>query len=125
MGRSVLIGMVLLLTVAVFPPPKAQAIDPITMAILAPIAVKVAEVAKPYVIKAVLNTGVGMFKIGKDAFELLYLPYGLGEATIGAPFHRFRRGMVHMVRGGVVAPARLVVHILVLPMYMVGGRVNI
>ena len=93
-------------------PPKVRAIDPITMAILAPVAVKVAEAAKPYVIRAAVGTGSGLLKVGKDAFEILYLPYGLGEMTIGAPFTRFRRGLVHVVRGGVVAPTRLFLHIL-------------
>lgn len=106
-------------------PPKAHAIDPITMAILAPIAVKAAEVAKPYVIRAAVNTGAGLFKVGKDVFEILYLPYGLGEITIGAPFHRFRRGVVHIVRGGVVAPTRLFLHVMLMPLYMVGAKVNI
>lgn len=124
MKRMTLIGLAVVMAVFACPP-KARAIDPITMAILAPIAVKAAEVAKPYVIRAAVNTGAGLFKVGKDAFEILYLPYGLGEMTIGAPFHRFRRGVVHVVRGGVVAPTRLVLHVLLMPVYMVGAKVNI
>ena len=124
MKRMTLIGLAVVMAVFACPP-KVRAIDPITMAILAPIAVKAAEVAKPYVIRAAVNTGAGLFKVGKDAFELLYLPYGLGEMTIGAPFHRFRRGVVHVVRGGVVAPTRLVLHVLLMPVYMVGAKVNI
>ena len=124
MKRTVLIGLAVL-TAAFARPPKAEAIDPITMAILAPIAVKAAEVAKPYVIRAAVNTGSGLFKVGKDVFEILYLPYGLGEVTIGAPFHRFRRGVIHIVRGGVVAPTRLVLHVMLMPLYMLGAKVNI
>ena len=114
---------VLLFSFAV--PPKAHAIDPITMAILAPIALKVAEAAKPYVIRSVVGTGRGAFKIGKDAFEILYLPYGLGEITIGLPFGKGRRGMVHIIRGGMVAPTKMVLHTLLLPIYMSGANLNI
>lgn len=124
MKRSFLTVLVVAVAMTAFPP-KVRAIDPITMAILAPVAVKVAEAAKPYVIRAAVGTGSGLLKIGKDAFEILYLPYGLGEMTIGAPFKRFRRGLVHVVRGGVVAPTRLFLHILILPAYMVGAQVNI
>ncbi|MCI5779514.1 MAG: hypothetical protein MR051_06850 [Lentisphaeria bacterium] len=124
MKRSFLTVLVVAVAMTAFPP-KVRAMDPITMAILAPVAVKVAEAAKPYVIRAAVGTGRGMLKIGKDAFEILYLPYGLGEMTIGAPFKRFRRGLVHVVRGGVVAPTRLLLHILILPAYMIGAQVNI
>ena len=108
-----------------FMPPKARAIDPITMAILAPVALKAAEAAKPFVIRSVVGTGKGVLKIGKDVLEILYLPYGLGEITIGLPFNKGRKGLVHIVRGGVLAPAKLVVHVLVLPVYMTGARINI
>ena len=104
---------------------KVQAIDPVTMMILAPVAVKAAEVARPYVVKSVIGTGRGLIKVGRDAFHLLYLPLGILEMTIGAPFKKFRSGMVHVVRGGVIAPVRLIVHTLLLPVYMTGANVNI
>jgi hypothetical protein len=124
MKRTVLIilTVVITMTVAV---PRAQAIDPVTMAILAPIALKAAEAAKPYLIRSLVRTGKGLIDIGKDVFELLYLPYGLGEMTIGAPFNKFRKGMVHVVRGGVIAPIKLILHILILPVHMTGAKVNI
>lgn len=114
--------LILIMSVTV---PRARAIDPVTMAILAPIALKVAEAAKPYLIRSLVRTGKGMIDIGKDAFELLYLPYGIGEMTIGAPFKKFRKGMVHVVRGGVIAPIKLFLHILILPVHMAGAKVNI
>ena len=104
---------------------KVQAIDPVTMMILAPVAVKAAEVARPYVVKSVIGTGRGLIKVGRDAFHLLYLPLGILEMTIGAPFKKFRSGMVHVVRGGVIAPVRLILHTLLLPVYMTGANVNI
>lgn len=104
---------------------KVQAIDPVTMMILAPVAVKAAEVARPYVVKSVIGTGRGLIKVGRDAFHLLYLPLGILEMTVGAPFKKFRTGMVHVVRGGVIAPVRLILHTLLLPVYMTGANVNI
>lgn len=107
-----------------FPPPKAKAIDPITMAILAPVALQVANAAKPYVIRGIVNTGKGFFKVGKAAFEMLYLPWGFLELTFGLPFKKARRGLVHVVRGGVIAPAKIFVHTLLMPVYMLGIQVN-
>ena len=119
--------LICLLLAVVFPAfaPKAEAIDPITIAILAPIAIKAAEAARPYVIRSLVGTGEGLLKIGKDALHILYLPYGLLEMTIGAPFRKFRPGLVHVVRGGVVAPIRLVLHTLLLPVYMTGAKINL
>lgn len=124
MNRTVLILLAVSSMMFVMPC-KVKAIDPITMAILAPVALKAAEAAKPFVIRSVVGTGKGMLKIGKDVFELLYIPYGLGEITIGLPFKRGRKGLVHLVRGGVIAPAKLLVHTLMLPVYMTGARINI
>ena len=124
MKRFLLVLLTVTLIVPVFPP-KARAIDPVTMAILAPIALKVADAAKPYLLRSAVSTGKGLINIGKDAFEILYLPLGIGEMTIGAPFNKFRKGLVHTIRGGAVAPTKLILHVLLLPVYMVGARVNI
>ena len=105
--------------------PKANAIDPVTMMVLAPIAIKVADAARPYIEKSLIGTGTGLLKIGKDVLHILYLPYGLLEVTLGAPFNKFRSGLVHMLRGGVIAPIRLILHTLILPVYMTGAQINI
>lgn len=121
-------SLLILLTVAGFmfaAPQKAQAIDPITMAILAPVAMKLAEASKPYVIRSVIGTGKGVFNIGKAALEILYLPLGIGEVTIGLPFKKGRSGLKHIIRGGVIAPTKIVVHTLLLPVYMTGAKINI
>lgn len=120
--------LMIVLTVALFCPflaPKAYAFDPVTMMILAPVAIKAAEVAQPYVIKSLIGTGKGMLKIGRDVFHMMYLPYGLLEMTIGAPFNKFHSGVVHVIRGGAIAPIRLILHTLMLPIYMAGVNVNI
>ena len=106
-------------------PNKARAIDPVTMAILAPIALKVADAAKPYVIRSLIGTGKGLFQVGKSALEILYLPYGLGEITFGLPFNKGHKGLVHIVRGGMIAPIKVIINILLLPIYMTGAQINI
>ena len=116
---------ILLLTVSLLLlcPQPVRAIDPVTIAILAPIAIKVAQAASPYVLRAAKNTGTGLVKMGKDLFELIYLPYGLGKMTFGYPFGGFRSGAVYAIKG-CVAPCKLIVHTLLLPVYMIGVEVN-
>lgn len=125
MNNALMVILAVCCMMLAFPPPKAKAIDPVTMAILAPVALKLADAAKPYVIRGIVNTGKGMFKVGKAAFEMLYLPWGFLELTFGLPFKKGRRGLVHVVRGGLVAPAKLFVHICLMPIYMVGAQINI
>ena len=114
----------LVITLAFFVPHQAKAMDPVSIAILAPVAVKAAQAATPYVFHVVKNTGKCLFKMGKDVFEIFYLPYGLCKMTFGFPFGGFRSGAVYTVKG-CIAPGKLVVHTLLLPVYMIGGEVNI
>ncbi len=123
MKRCILITILVALAVA-FSAPKAEAMDPVTIAILAPIALKVADAAKPYIIRGLLNAGKCMLKMGKDVLEIFYLPFGLMEMTFGAPFGFFKSGFVHLIKGG-IAPCKLVVHTLLLPVMMFGVNVNI
>ena len=97
-----------------FPAPKAEAIDPVTLAILAPIAIKAANVAKPYLIRAGLNTGRCLLKMGEDTLQTLRLPLGLLQMN----------GLVNTIKG-FIAPGKLVVHTLLLPAMMVGLDINI
>ena len=124
MKRTILLALAVACVMFAMPQ-RAKAIDPITMAILAPVALKVAEAAKPYLIRAVVGTGKGLLNVGKAALEILYLPYGLGEITIGLMFNKGRKGLVHIVRGGVIAPIKIFVNILLLPVHMTGAKINI
>ncbi len=105
------------------PAQRAEAIDPVTMAILAPIAIKIAEKAQPYLARAALNGGKCLFKMGQDVFQILYLPYGLMKMSLGAPFGGFRSGLIYTIRGG-IAPGKLVVHTLMFPLMLIGLEVN-
>ncbi len=106
------------------PAPEAKAMDPVTLAILAPIAVQVANAAKPYLIRAGVNTVKGLCKVGVDVLEFFYLPYGLLKMGFGWPWGGFHSGLVYTIRGG-IAPGKMVFHVLLLPIYMVGINVNL
>ena len=99
--------------------PEAKAIDPITMAILAPAAVAAAKIAAPYVIRGFFSGMKGFLKVGMDMFEILKLPAGLLGCTIGAPFGFFDSG-VNMVVDGAVAPFKMCWHVVMLPVMFCG-----
>ena len=54
------------------PAPEAHAIDPVTIAILTPAAMRMAETAQPYVIQGMLGGARGLAQIGMAAFKILY-----------------------------------------------------
>ena len=93
------------------------------MAVLAPAALRAAQAATPLVARVIRNTATGVFQIGKDAFQILYLPYGLGKMSIGYPFGGFRSGVVYTFKG-CIAPCKLVVHTLLLPLKIIGVETN-
>ena len=101
----------------------AKAADPISMAVLAPAALQAAQAATPLVVRVVKNTATGLFQIGKDVLQIFYLPYGLGKMTFGFPFGGFRSGVVYTFKGG-IAPCKLVVHTILLPIRMIGVETN-
>lgn len=111
------------LSLVLLAPPAAKAADPVSIAVLAPAALKAAQAATPLVFRLISNTASGIWQIGKDAFQILYLPYGLGKMTIGYPFGGFRSGVVYTLKG-CIAPCKLVVHTVLLPVKMIGGETN-
>ena len=104
-------------------PERAQAIDPVTIAILAPIALKAAEAARPYVVRGMINFGKGLLKIGRASLDLFFIPYGLFKMTALAPWGEFRSGVIYTIRGG-IGIGKILVHTLLLPVYMCGLEIN-
>jgi hypothetical protein len=90
--------------------PKAKAMDPVTIGILAPIilpyAIPVAETAAQYALKGLLNAGVGMIDVFKDMIGIFMLPVGFLEVSLGMPFGFFSSGCRHIATG-FVAPFKL------------------
>jgi hypothetical protein len=114
--------LVLLLAVSIFlpvMPSRVQAMDPVTIAILAPVAIKAAEVMMPYVIQGLKNAGVHLMKMGLDLAGILKLPMGLLQATLGAPLGMFDSGLQNML-AGLVAPLQLVWHTILFPLAIFG-----
>ena len=116
--------MFLALALLLLPMQQAKAIDPITIAILAPIALQLANAARPYVIRGLMNLGRGLLRVGKDMIELVFLPYGLLKMTIGATFGGFRSGLVYTLRGG-IGIGKVLLHILILPLVTFGVNFNV
>lgn len=114
----------LVLALLLIPVHQAKAIDPVTIAILAPIALQLANAARPYVIRGLINLGKGVIRVGKDVVELVFLPYGLLKMTLGAPFGGFRSGLVYTIRGG-IAIGKIIFHILILPLVTFGLNFNV
>ena len=115
--------ILLVLSLSAFAVPSARAADPVAIAVLAPAALKAFQTATPLAIRMAKNTLTGLGKIGKDAFEILYLPYGLGKMSIGYPFGGFRSGVYYTVKG-CIAPGKLLVHTVMLPANMIGVETN-
>lgn len=114
--------LLLFLTLCVFVP-RAESIDPVTLAILAPIAIRAAQGAAPYVARGMINLGKGALKIGKDSLQLLRLPWGLFQMTFLCGVGGVRPGFVNCLRG-LLAPCKMILHALLLPVYMFGVETN-
>ena len=101
-------------------PPKAEAMDPITIAaIAAPIVIPMVQKAMPYVIKGAVNFAKGMFDVFIDMAGLFLLPLGMMESSFGAPFGLFGLGMSHMGRGA-MAPLKMMWSTMLLPVKIFG-----
>lgn len=66
-----------------FPAKRAEAIDPVTIAILTPIAIKVARQASPYIIRSMRAGSAHLLKTGKHMLNIFLLPLGCLEMTLG------------------------------------------
>ena len=123
MRRFIRIVFLSLALLFVCPPEPARAIDPITLAILAPIALQLAEAARPYVIRGLINFGKGLLKVGVCVLQLSYIPFGLFKMIFLSRRGEFRSGLVYVFRGG-IAFGKMLCHILLLPVYLCGVQVN-
>ena len=98
-----------------YPQPEARAMDPVTIAILAPIAIQVAKTMMPYVVKGMINMGRMGLKAGKELVSILRLPLGLIQVILLFPWGRnFSSGIRNIGHGG-VAPFMFAFYCLLLP----------
>ncbi len=121
MKRTIQLFCVLAVIFTAIPPVTvAEAIDPITIAVLAPIAIRIAKDATPYVLRGMKNGGLCLLKMCKDTCEVLLIPWGLGVMCCG----RLRSGLKYTIRG-CIAPAKLLVHTLIFPVSFFGVNFNL
>jgi len=99
--------------------PQARAFEPITMTLLAPVALKVYEKAEPRLIRGAKTGGKKLIEMGVDTFEILYLPWGAIQATAGIPLGGLRPGIKNMGKG-IIAPGKLVLDTLAFPFCLMG-----
>ncbi|OGV38644.1 MAG: hypothetical protein A2020_03730 [Lentisphaerae bacterium GWF2_45_14] len=124
MKKTLFLGVLTIFIFFAFPAPEAKAFDPVTISLLAPIAIKAAQIAAPYIIRGLKNFGKGCIKVGKDMIDFFRLPLGLGQVLFLAPFGYFNSGVRNLVLGG-VAPLKLCIHTLILPLLLFGANINI
>ena len=94
--------------------PRAEAMDPVTLAILTPIAIKGAQIAAPYVMRGLMSGAQHMVSMGYDLVNFFRLPLGALQVTVGIPFGQLGNGVRNMVAGG-IAPFKFVIKTLLLP----------
>ena len=121
--KFLLLTIIISMMFMLFPVQKAKAIDPVTIAILAPIALKAAQIAQPYVTRGLINLGKGMLICGKDLINVFRLPLGFIQATVGIPFGGLAPGIKNIVLGG-IAPFQLGFHAMMLPLNIFGVGVK-
>ena len=104
------------------PQQEAEAFEPISMIVLAPVAMQAAKVLAPYAVKMASNLAKVLLRVGIHVFETVLLPIGLIESTILAPWF-FRHGVKHMWVG-ICGPFKACGWTLLLPLSPFGVGVN-
>lgn len=122
MKKRILILILVLLGGGFFAAPKAKALDPVTIAILAPAAIKIAETAQPYIINGIGCAARGMAKAGIAGFRTLYLPLGIVQSTLGLPLGGLGPGLNNIVEGG-AAPFEMAFYLVMLPVNLCGVEI--
>lgn len=114
MRRTFIILTLVSVCFFVVPAPETRAMEPVTIALLAPVALKVAQFLAPYIIKGLHALGLGLIDMGLDMLDFFRLPLGLFEISFGAPFDLFYDGLEDLGKGA-LAPCKMCLHALTLP----------
>lgn len=112
--------LILTLTTALFaysyPGYEAKAVDPVTIAILTPIAIQLARVMLPYVLRGLSSMGRTGVKAGAEFLQFFRLPYGLGLCL----FFRWKSGLKNMGLG-LIAPFKMAFYVVMMPFSGITG----
>ena len=104
----------MLLCGLLFAPFSARAVDFMTMSSTAPQALDLASMWSPHAINAMQSGGLGLVKVGESALNILRLPLGLLECTLGYPFGFAEDGLNNCM-AGLFAPFELIGNVMMLP----------
>lgn len=104
-----------------FPIPKAKAFEPVSMSVLAAIAMPYAIQAAKYTAQGLIRTGPCWLNQGLELLNILRLPLGLLEITIGAPFGFFWSGLQDTWKGA-ISPFMFLLEFFELPLYFFGYK---
>ena len=102
--------------------PRVQAFEPVTMVLLAPVALKVYETAEPRLVRGAQVGGRKLVQVGGNMLEIMLLPLGAVQATLGAPFGYLGTGVKNIGKGA-VAPFKMVLNVLALPFCFFGVNI--
>lgn len=117
--RRYLLILTLVLTffAVVAPVHEAEAyVDPVTIAILTPIAIQTARVILPYVFRGLASMGKTGLKAGIELFNIFRLPIGLVLVCC----LRFESGGKQMLKG-ICAPFKMAYYIIMMPVSGITG----
>ncbi len=104
---------------------EANAFEPVTMSLLAPMALDAAQAAAPILIKWFGNVATVFGKMGKDMIEIFLLPIGIGEFIFASPFgYSYFWQSLRFMGKGALAPFKLCFHTLLLPVAMFGVPIH-
>ena len=96
--RFILILTIVLIGAFYFTPqPKAEAFDPVTLAILTPLAIQGAKILAPYVIRGLKNVALVGVRSAKYFVRFFLVPVGLLECVF-TPW-RISSGISHLGQG--------------------------
>lgn len=99
--------------------PPCRAMDPVTIAVLAPVAIKGAEVAAPYVLRGLASGGKHMLQMAGHSAELFLLPWGVGQILV----FDYASGAGNIFQG-LCAPLKLAGDALLLPIAFCGIEIG-
>ena len=97
------------------PVQQAKAMEPISIAMMAaPIALPIIKALLPYIIRGAVNMVGAMIEVGVEMFNIILLPVGLFETTLGA-YWWFSSGVTHLIDGSMAIPKTVFQILLILP----------
>lgn len=94
--------------------PRVQAMDPVTIAILAPILMPYAQKAASYTLKAMIRTIPGWAQVGKEMINIFRLPLGFFQLAFLIPFGYAGDGLEN-IWDGAKAPVMMMVEFFGIP----------